>query len=179
MNGFNNIAPVGLSASQIERVSRRDILPTSVESRFFPQDILGNSVVLSGSFSFNDGVVITITTRTRSSVNSKIRVGVLPFMIAFFDSDTFGGIAPRTNQIPFDVTTGKFDVYGPIAMPDYTVNGKRFYMTSAGYTIYFATDGNDVICKTGIRNSSGGAETIQYIAQTRVLQSRGGGRSLV
>jgi hypothetical protein len=178
MNGFSNIAPAGLSSAQIERIGRRDVLPTSVKSRFLPQDILGNSVTSTGSFSFADGVVVTITARTTSDLDPEIKIGMLPFMIALYDSDTFSGITPGTNQIPFDVTTGDFDVYGPMAMPDYLVNGKRFYVTSGGSNIYFATDGNDVVYKTAIRNSSGGAETVQYLIQTRVLQSRGGGRSI-
>lgn len=169
---FHNVP--GATASQlkkIERISRRDPYPASIKSRSLPQDILGNSNVATGSFSIGNGVVITLTARTVSDLGDDVRTGTVPFMIALFDSDTFGGINPGTNQIPWDVTTGNFDVYGPMAMPDYTVNGKRRAST------YFATNGNDTVYKTGIRNSSGSDEIIQYIIQTRVLQPRGGERT--
>ena len=171
MNGFSTIANGNRQAQQ--RISRRDILPTSVKGRFIAQDLMGNSPATAASFSFNNGVVVTVTSRTISDVSSDIRLGMLPFMIAFFDSDTFGGISPGTNQIPFDTTTGNFDLYGPVAMPNFLVNSERFYV-SGGSQIYFATNGNDVVYKTALRNSSGGAQTVQYIVQVRFLQSRGG-----
>lgn len=177
MTHFNDIGNGTINARQkqyLNRIGRRDVLPTSVKSRFLPQDILKNSSVTEGSFSFNNGVTITITSRTKSTISDDVRVATVPFMIALFDSDTFSGINPETNEVPYKTTTGNFDVYGPIAAPDFTVNDKRFFLSS-GDEVFFATNGNDVVWRTAIANNSGGNETIQYIIQTRVLQSRGGG----
>lgn len=175
MNDFSDISPVALSANQLGRISKRDVLPTQVKSRFLPQDILKNSSVSTGTFSINDNVIITITARVYSTLSEDIRLGVIPYMVAFYDADSLGSINPGTNQIPFDTTTGDWDLYGPVAMPDYTVSGKRYFTNSAGNDIYFATNGNNVVIKTAIANNTGGAETVTYLIQSRTIQSRGGG----
>jgi len=173
MNGFNDIPPAGVSATQFKaRVGRRDILPTSVKPRQLPQDFLKNSNTTNGTFSFNDGVTTTLTTKSTSTIDPLIRIGLCPFMIAFFDADSLSAIDPQNNQIPWRTTTGDFEVYGPMAMPQYKVGGKRFYVSS-GSEIHFATDGNNTVYKTAVKNSSGGAETVVWIVQSRAIISRG------
>jgi len=172
MIDFSNIIPSGLSAMQLKRYGRREILPTSIKGRQLTQDLLNNSAVENTTFSFNDGVVITVTSRITHSTDKDIRLGAVPFMFLFAESASVGGIIPGTNLIPFDVATGRFDIYGPFAMPDFTYNSKRF-LTSTG--IYFSTDGNDLVYKTAIRNSSGGARTVTALIQARIIQNRGGG----
>ena len=166
MADFTNIQRVGgLTAEQARRIGRRNIVPTSVKGRFLPQDILVNSSVDTGTFNFADGVVITITSTTFHSIDPDIRLGLLPFMVSLFNTSTLSGVDPGTNQIPYDTTTGNFDLYGPTACPNFTVNSKRDS---------FASDGNNVVYKVGVRNSSGGAEDVFYIIQTRAIISRGG-----
>ena len=169
---FPDIPPRGLSASQLKRVGRRGFVPASVRSGQIAQNLIKNSAVSVVTFSFNDAITTTITSRSTSSVDPGIRLASVPFMITFFDAAGLSSISPGTNQIPFDTTTGDFDVYGPFAMPDYLVNGKRV-ITSSGNR--FATDGNDLVYKTAIANNSGGPETVTLLLQLRLIQSRGGG----
>lgn len=178
MADFANLQRMsGLTADQAKRIGRRDIVPASVRKSQLPQDLLANTDTTVLTTNVGNGVTITITSRSSSEIDPDIRLGLCPFMITFYEAASLGAISPGTNQIPHDVATGRYSVYGPIAMPDYTVNGKRFQQVSSasGLKIYFASDGNDVVYKTSIANNSGSAQDIVILIQERVIQSRGGG----
>src|SRR3990167_4060989 len=92
--------------SQSNRIGKREIVPASAKKSSLPQDFIGSSATDHITFSINDGVVITITSRSTSSVDPNIRLGAVPFMIAFFEAASLAAVNPGTNQIPFDVATG-------------------------------------------------------------------------
>jgi hypothetical protein len=155
-----------------KRVNRRGIKPTSIKSRHIPQDLLKNVTTSDITFTFAHGAVITLNSHIYSSADREIRLGTAPYMVAMFEADGLGSIAPGTNQIPMDVT-GLTYIVSQFAMPEYSVGGKRRYSVSGGY-IPFATDGNDLVWKTTITNNSGVDKTVTMLIQPRVLISRGG-----
>ncbi len=156
---------------KIERIGRRDIFPGSSKSRFLPQDFIASSDTTVVLFSVGNGVTTTITVRSTSLTDDKIRLAACPFQITFFEAATFSACNPGTNQIPFDVATGRYSVYGPMAMPDYTVNGLRAISTT---NRYFATDSNDLVHRTSLANNSGSSQDITCLLSLRTIQSRGG-----
>jgi uncharacterized pyridoxamine 5'-phosphate oxidase family protein len=156
------------------RVGRRGVKPTAIKSRHVPQDLIRNTEVSYISTTFNDGVTITLTSRFTSSEDANIRLSSMPFMIAIYEAASFDDIAPGTNQIPMDVATGRYTVT-QLAMPGgYTVSGERFYKAS-GDKIFFASDNNDLIFKTSLANNSGSQQSVTFVLQNRLIQSRGGG----
>jgi hypothetical protein len=157
----------------VARSTRRTIQPTAIQSRQISQGVIKNTNGSSGSFALANGVTTTLTTTFWNESNDEIRLSAVPFMITFFEAASLSACVPGTNQIPFDVATDRFNIWGPIAMPDYTINGKR--VTSGGTR--FASDGNNVVYKTSIVNNSGGDVTITYILSLRLIESRGGGSS--
>lgn len=158
---------------QRQRTNQQQIQATAVKKRLLANDIIENSNTATVPFSIGNGVTLTLTSRTTtpSELTSDVRMGSMPYMITFYEAATLAAINPGTNQIPNDVATGRYTIT-QLAMPEYTVDGARSYIDS-GNTIYFATDGNDVVCKTSISNNSGGTRDIIALVQFRVLQNAG------
>lgn len=156
---------------RFKRISQRNVLPAAIKPATIAVENLYNTTVYDGAFSVNNGVLSTLTSRVHSTAFNNQRLGPAPFMITFYEGTTLSDANPGTNHIPFDVTTDKYRVFGPFAMPDYTVNGVRSVASDA----FFATDGNGVAYKTSIHNNSGSSQNIVYILQARVLVSGGGG----
>lgn len=172
MPSFDNIQlPSGLSASQERRINQRRLMPTAVKSRMISQDVIKNTDVVVTTFSIGNGVTISLNVRSSNTTDPELRVSAVPMLITFYEADGLSAVNPGTNGIPFDVATGRYDIYGPFAMPEYTVNEKR--VTSSG--TYFATDGNDLVWRTSIANNSGSQQTITALIQLRTIQVRGGG----
>lgn len=141
---------------QKARTSQRDLLPTAIKPRSVESDFLQNTQVTTGSFSISNGVTVTITTTITALANSTIRMGAVPFQIAFFETST-----TTANLIPFGsgIATGRYTVTS-LAMPQITGIG---------------TDGNNIVYKTSIANNSGGTQTIIYYIASRFIQGSGGG----
>jgi hypothetical protein len=138
------------------RVGKRDLFPSSVDSRQLTNTLIKNTPMVSGTFTIANNVTITITATVSLDKNSDAIIGVLPFMIALFETSNTTG-----NLIPFgaDIASGDYTVSGPMAMPSLSPIG---------------TDGNNVVYKTSITNNTGSTQTILYYIQSRFISVLGG-----
>lgn len=172
MPSFPNIVTPGFSSQK--RVSQRTIRPTSIKGRQVAQTLISNTSTSVTPASVADGAGITVTVRSTSTLDPKTRLTASPFMIAVFEAAHLSAIVPGTNQIPYDVANGRWDIYS-MSMPGYEVDDKHYYTsTGTGNDVYFATNGDDIVTRTSLENNSGGALDIIILIQLRTIQSRGG-----
>lgn len=156
-NNFNNIIPSGLSANQVQRIGRRDILPASVKGRFLPQDLMFNTVVERASAVVSNGSKVTLTSTITAADNPDRKVGHLPYMVqVYIGSATINNILPSGSNID----TNDYDVYS-WDVPQVTGG----------------TDGNNIVRKTTVANKSGSDQTIIFDVGQRLIIAGPGSQS--
>ena len=145
------------SRDRFKRVSQRDILPTAIKTPALAVDIIKNTTATQeDAVALSDTAQLTLTSTIASTVNAGIRIGTLPYMVAMFQDSL-----SAANHIPYgaNVDLDSFDFIAPTAVPQ---------ITSIG------TDGNNVVYKTSLYNTSGSQQSIIIVTQARIITGVGG-----
>ena len=138
------------------RYNTADML-TNVGGRSKSQaSLMSNTDVETASFTLPDNSRATITS-TMNTTPTGGRVGLLPFMIAFYQDSVLG-----TNLIP---SGSGIDVTHYLLFP--TIFIPQTGVSSAGT----APDGENITAITTLSNVSGSSQDIELIVQARVIKN--------
>lgn len=153
-NNFHNIAPSGLSATQIkERAGKRDILPTSVKGRFISNVVFGSESGSAQTTRGNGEQAVITSTLTQ---NNKFEILGVHYI------EIYIGSVATANQLPggSSIDESQWQVIGPFYAKrnwDNAVNPKH-----------------EEISVTYIRNISAGNQTVIFRNKWRYFSPREG-----
>jgi hypothetical protein len=137
------------------RPNQRNILPTAVKNRQLSSKLITESTFqILGPVTFSNGAALNITSTIVATDNPLIRVGAVPYMIAFAE-----GTSPTSLVfIPFQLPTATdYLIFGPMTMPVFT--GTNFDGSSE----------SNLVIKTTLVNVSGGNKTVMVLLQGRYI----------
>lgn len=139
------------------RINQAKIAPSAVKSRAIDSDIIKNTATETIEFTgLATDTILTITSTIASAVNPDIRIGVLPFMIAFFqDSLDTDNLIPDGSNL----STGDYRIE-QVILPQLTLIGH---------------DGKNIVVRTHLTNLTGAPQDIIIVTQSRFLVGGGGG----
>lgn len=141
---------------QRPRTSQREILPGAVKPRQIEKGFIFSSETQTNTYTgLADGSQLLITTTFVAFPNPKGTVAAVPFQIAIFQ-DSGDGLLHTEYQIPFGSSIGAADyrITGPLAVPQISKIGNN------GFNLVF---------QTGVLNQSGGAKTIIWVTEARLI----------